>query len=37
VALGADGFRFDAAKHIELDIFGDVLSAVPGKSDFSDT
>ena len=29
LALGADGFRFDAAKHIEPDYFRDVLTVVP--------
>lgn len=29
LALGADGFRFDAAKHIEPDFFRDVLTVVP--------
>jgi alpha-amylase len=29
VALGADGFRFDAAKHIEPDFFREVLKVVP--------
>ena len=33
-ALGAAGFRFDAAKHIETDFFSDVLSVVPGKVRF---
>ena len=32
--LGADGFRFDAAKHIEPDYFADVLASVP-KTIFS--
>jgi alpha-amylase len=36
VALGAAGFRFDAAKHIEADFFPDVLSAVPGKYAFGE-
>ncbi len=36
VELGADGFRFDAAKHIEPDFFGDVLSAVPGVYAFGE-
>ncbi len=29
LALGADGFRFDAAKHIEPDFFREVLKVVP--------
>lgn len=29
LALGADGFRFDAAKHIEPDFFRDILTVVP--------
>lgn len=29
LALGADGFRFDAAKHIEPDFFREVLQVVP--------
>lgn len=29
VAMGADGFRFDAAKHIEPEFFSDVLAALP--------
>ena len=29
--LGVDGFRFDAAIHIEPEFYGDVLSVVPGK------
>ena len=29
VALGVDGFRFDAAKHIEPSFFAEVLAAVP--------
>ena len=32
--LGADGFRFDAAKHIEPEYFGDILESVP-KSTYS--
>jgi alpha-amylase len=36
VALGADGFRFDAAKHIEPDFFSDVLSVVPGAYAFGE-
>ena len=31
-SLGAAGFRFDAAKHIETEFFADVLPAVPGRS-----
>ena len=34
IALGADGFRFDAAKHIEPEFFADVLKNLP-KSMFS--
>ena len=29
LSLGADGFRFDAAKHIEPDYFADILESVP--------
>lgn len=29
INMGVDGFRFDAAKHIEADYFGRVLSVVP--------
>ncbi|MCA1994912.1 MAG: alpha-amylase [Coleofasciculus sp. S288] len=29
LVLGADGFRFDAAKHIEPDYFRDILTVVP--------
>lgn len=29
--LGVDGYRFDAAIHIEPEFYGDVLSVVPGK------
>jgi alpha-amylase len=29
LGLGVDGFRFDAAKHIEPDFFRDILSVVP--------
>ncbi len=29
LALGADGFRFDAAKHLEPDFFREVLKVVP--------
>jgi alpha-amylase len=34
--LGASGYRFDAARHIESDFFPDVLSAVPGKFAFGE-
>jgi alpha-amylase len=34
--LGAAGYRFDAAKHIEPEFFPDVLSAVPGKYAFGE-
>ena len=36
VALGVDGFRFDAAKHIEPDFFADVLAAVPNTFAFGE-
>src|SRR4051794_26633971 len=36
VGLGAAGFRFDAAKHIETDFFSNVLSVVPGKYAFGE-
>ena len=36
VALGVDGFRFDAAKHIEPSFFGAVLAAVPGTYAFGE-
>jgi len=36
VNLGVDGFRFDAAKHIEPEFFSDVLSAAPGKYAFGE-
>ena len=31
VSLGADGFRFDATKHIDRDFFREVLQAAPNK------
>lgn len=34
--LGADGFRFDAAIHIEPEFYSDVLSALPGKFAFGE-
>ena len=34
--LGAAGFRFDAAKHIETEFFTDVLPAVPAKYAFGE-
>lgn len=34
--LGVDGFRFDAAKHIEPDFFPAVLSVVPNKYAFGE-
>ena len=36
VSLGADGFRFDAAIHIEPEFYSTVLSAVPGKFAFGE-
>lgn len=36
VGLGAAGFRFDAAKHIESGFFPDVLAAVPGRYAFGE-
>ncbi|EKD33643.1 MAG: alpha amylase catalytic region [uncultured bacterium] len=36
VALGVDGFRFDAAKHIEPEFFPAVLGAVPNTYSFSE-
>lgn len=36
VDLGVDGFRFDAAKHIEPDFFADVLAAVPDTFAFGE-
>jgi alpha-amylase len=36
VDLGVDGFRFDAAKHIEPDFFADVLAAVPNTFAFGE-
>ena len=36
VGLGADGFRFDAAKHIEPDFFPAVLAAVPDTYAFGE-
>ena len=36
VDLGVDGFRFDAAKHIEPDFFADVLAAVPNTYAFGE-
>jgi alpha-amylase len=35
-SLGADGFRFDAAVHIETGFYPDVLSAAPGKYAFGE-
>ncbi len=35
-SLGADGYRFDAAIHIEPPFYSDVLSAVPGKFAFGE-
>ena len=29
LGLGADGFRFDAAKHMEPEFFGEILAALP--------
>jgi len=34
--LGAAGYRFDAAKHIEAAFFSDVLSVVPGRYAFGE-
>lgn len=34
--LGAAGYRFDAARHIESGFFSDVLSVVPGKYAFGE-
>jgi alpha-amylase len=34
--LGAAGFRFDAARHIESDFYAEVLAAVPGKYAFGE-
>jgi len=34
--LGVDGYRFDAAIHIEPSFFSDVLSVVPGKFAFGE-
>jgi alpha-amylase len=36
VALGVDGFRFDAAKHIEPAFFSEVLAAVPNTYAFGE-
>ena len=36
VGLGVDGFRFDAAKHIEPDFFGEVLHDVPNAYAFGE-
>jgi alpha-amylase len=36
VDLGASGFRFDAAKHIESSFFASVLSAAPGRYAFGE-
>jgi alpha-amylase len=36
VELGASGFRFDAAKHIEPDFFPEVLSVVPNTFSFAE-
>jgi alpha-amylase len=35
-ALGADGFRFDAAIHVEPQFYADVLAAVPGAFAFGE-
>jgi len=35
-SLGADGYRFDAAIHIEPGFYSEVLSAVPGKFAFGE-
>lgn len=35
-SLGADGFRFDAAIHVEPDFYSDVLTAVPGAFVFGE-
>lgn len=35
-ALGADGFRFDAAIHVEPGFYSDVLTAVPGAFAFGE-
>lgn len=35
-ALGADGFRFDAAIHIEPEFYTEVLAAAPGKLAFGE-
>jgi alpha-amylase len=34
--LGAAGYRFDAARHIESDFYAEVLSAVPGRYAFGE-
>ena len=36
VALGVDGFRFDAAKHIEPAFFAEVLAEVPNTYAFGE-
>src|SRR5215510_13501293 len=36
VELGVDGFRFDAAKHIEPDFFADVLTEFPDQYAFGE-
>ncbi|MDH4081874.1 MAG: alpha-amylase family glycosyl hydrolase [Nitrospira sp.] len=36
MSLGVDGFRFDAAKHIEPDFFREVLRAAPGLYAFGE-
>jgi alpha-amylase len=36
VSLGADGFRFDAAIHIEPEFYPDVLTAAPGSYAFGE-
>ena len=36
VALGVDGFRFDAAKHVEPSFFGAVLAVVPNTYAFGE-
>ena len=35
-ALGVDGFRFDAAIHVEPEFYSDVLAAVPGAFAFGE-
>jgi alpha-amylase len=36
VDVGVDGFRFDAAKHIEADFFGEVLKVAPDTYSFGE-